>query len=206
MFSAQSFRKTVVHTLALTGLWVVVTAYRIVAFAGTTAQASADVAIVLGAAVWDGEPSPVFRERIKHGLHLYESGQVQYLLFTGGVGDGDLQAEAEVARAYASQHGVPADRILLETRSRYTYENLTEACAVMNQNGLATALIVSDPLHMLRADRIAGALGLAAAPSPTPTTRYQTWRSKSGALAYEVFFLTLHYGQAFLGQLPPCRY
>ncbi len=159
--------------------------YQVYAFASVRADASADVAIVLGAAVWDGRPSPVFEERIKHGVELYRQGRVDALVFTGGVGEGDQLAEAEVARLYALARGVPEERIYCETQSRVTYHNLKGAQTVLAREGLTTALLVSDPLHMRRATRMAQDLGMQVYPSPTPTSRYRTWRSKFGFLMSE---------------------
>lgn len=135
-------------------------------------DASADVAIVLGAAVWENAPSPVFQERIAHGLTLYRQGRVRYLLFTGGLGDGKQISEAEAAKREVIAAGIPASHILTETESHTTYQNLYYARAVMREHKLTTALIVSDPPHMLRALMMADQLGMAASPAPTPTTRY----------------------------------
>jgi uncharacterized SAM-binding protein YcdF (DUF218 family) len=97
-----------------------------------------------------------------------------------------------VARAYALKRGVPADAILTETLSRTTKQNLVEARRLMRAEGLESALIVSDPLHMKRAMRMAGGVGIEAAPSPTPTSRYRSWRSKAGFLLREVYFYNVY--------------
>lgn len=175
-------------------LWAGVLSWQIVSYSSVSSPVSADVAIILGAAVWNGKPSPVFQERIKHGISLYKSGRVKYLIFTGGIGNGDSKAESEVARLYADKQGIPLAKILTEQVSRITYENLYEANRIMKAANLQNALIVSDPLHMKRAMKIAEDIGMAAYPSPTPTTRYQGWRVKAGALMYEVFFYMVHIG------------
>lgn len=151
--------------------------------------AEADAAIVLGAAVDDDAPSPVFRERIAHAISLYEEGRVQRLIFTGAQGEGDSLAESEVARDMALEAGVPGEAILIETESVTTMHNLVEAQLLMGHAGLDDALIVSDPLHMRRAMEMAEALGLDAAPSATPTTQYLTWSTKAPFLAREVYFM-----------------
>lgn len=152
--------------------------HQVYTYAGMTTDADADVAIVLGAAVWDGAPSPVFAERIHHAIRLYEAERVDRIVFTGGQGLGDAQSEAEVAKAYALQQGVAEEHIHCERQSHVTYGNLQGAKRVMAREGLRDALLVSDPLHMRRAMRMAEDLGLKVAPSPTPTTRYRTWRSQ----------------------------
>lgn len=69
---------------------------QVLTYASETYDGHADVAIVLGAAVWQDKPTPVFEERIKHGINLYQRGAVEVLIFTGGVGWGDELAESEV--------------------------------------------------------------------------------------------------------------
>jgi uncharacterized SAM-binding protein YcdF (DUF218 family) len=157
-----------------------------------SSRATADVAVILGAAVYHDRPSPVFEERIRHGIGLYKAARVKKLLFTGGRSKEAPHAESEVGRAYATRRGVPAQAILIETASRTTLRNLKEARRVMEQGSLRTALVVSDPLHMKRALRMCEGLDIRCAGSPTPTTRYRTWRSKAGFLAREIYFYNFY--------------
>lgn len=133
--------------------------------AGRSSHRSSDAAIVLGAAVWTDEPSPVFRERINHAVDLYRQGAVRKIIFTGGLAEGDTLSEAEAAERYALGKGVPAEDILLETSSTATLGNLRCAKPVAEEHGLTTFLIVSDPLHMRRAMRMAADQGLDARPN-----------------------------------------
>ena len=148
----------------------------------------ADAAVVLGAAAWGDRPSPVFGERIDHAVDLYKQGYVDKIVFTGGQGDRDEPAESVVARQYAAGLGVPQEDILVEMQSRTTGENLYYAYQLASKEGLTTFLIVSDPLHMRRAVRIARDMGMDAHSSPTPTTRYQSTGSQLRFLARETFF------------------
>jgi uncharacterized SAM-binding protein YcdF (DUF218 family) len=182
------WRKPILGLLLFVLIWYGFLLTRIYAYSSKSDTAPADAAIVLGAAVWGTRPSPVFAERINHAIALYQAGKVRAMVFTGGIGQSDERAEAEVARDYALQRGVPAEHIYLETRSRTTYENLREAKLVLNGQDWGRFLIVSDPLHMKRAVTIARDLGLDAYPSPTPTSRYETWKSKSGFLLREGYF------------------
>jgi len=163
-------------------------AWSIAAYARQHDPAPADVAIVLGAAVWGTQPSPVFAARIDHAITLYQQGDVRRIIFTGGIGAGDQHAEAEVARQYALGAGVPDSQIDIETRSTVTYTNLSEAQALLSPDRAARVLIVSDPLHMRRAVTMARDLGLDAYPAPTPTSRYRSWRTQAGFLGREIFF------------------
>jgi uncharacterized SAM-binding protein YcdF (DUF218 family) len=154
--------------------------------------AQADAAIVLGAEVWGEEPSPVFRERINHGINLYKKQRVNKIIFTGGQGDGYVQAEAIVAKNYAVRQRVLDADILTETQSRTTYQNLFYANQVAQKHQLSKFLIVSDPLHMRRAMLMAQGLGMTAYPSATPTTMYKSFDSKLPFLLRETYF-SIHY-------------
>ena len=165
-----------------------VLASRIYSFGNTRSDESADAAIVLGAAVWSSGVSPVFRERINHGIELYQKGKVRKLIFTGGQGNPGEPTESYAARDYALQSGVPLQDILIEQKSHTTYENILYAKQVADANSIRKVLIVSDPLHMKRAMAMASDVGLAADPSPTPSTRYQGLKSQIGLLAHETYY------------------
>ncbi len=110
-----------------------------------------DVIVVLGAAVWSrGRPSPTLERRLRRGLELFEAGEADYLLFTGGLGR-HPPAEAEVMRQIAISSGVPPERIAVETRSRSTLENAMHSARIMADRGWHSALLVSDQLHLPRA-------------------------------------------------------
>lgn len=152
----------------------------------------ADAAVVLGAAVWGERPSPVFRERINHAIQLYHEGTVPTLIFTGGVGNQDERAEAEVGRDYAIARGVDSADILLETTSTSTYENLRNAQNVAQQHGLETFLIVSTPNHMRRALAIADDLHMEAYSSPTRSIRWINNITRAYSFVREVVAFSVH--------------
>lgn len=148
-----------------------------------------DAIIVLGAAAYDARPSPVFEERIRHGLALYRQGLAPRLIFTGGFGGASARfAESEVARRYALRHDIPDEAILIETHSRSTRQNLIYARDLMREHGIRRVILVSDPLHMARALRLSRELGIDAVASATPSTRFRSVRSSWRFLAQEVYF------------------
>lgn len=169
-------------------LLILLVAVRIYTYGNNVADLEADAAIVLGAAVWTDEVSPVFRERINHAIALYGSGKVRKIIFTGGQGNKNELTEAEAARRYAIENGIPMNDILIEERSHTTYENVVNAKQVADANGLNRVLIVSDPIHMKRAVTMAKDIGLEAYPSPTATTRYQSWKPQLESLAHETYY------------------
>lgn len=156
--------------------------------ASDDAAGPADAAVVLGAAVWGDTPSPVFEARIEHAVDLYRTGRVPLLVFTGGQSPEDSLSEAVAAAWWAQARGVPAGAMACETTSRITEQNLSGTAQLARTRGLGRVLVVSDPLHLPRAVRMARDLGLDAAPSPTPTTRYRGVRSRAVFLAREVYF------------------
>jgi uncharacterized SAM-binding protein YcdF (DUF218 family) len=164
------------------------TAASIYFYGNSSNNITADAAIVLGAAVWGEEPSPVFRERINHAINLYEKKNIHTIIFTGGVGEKNESAEAVVGKKYAIKHGIKEGDILIETESRTTSQNLKNAQRVAKQKNLSTFLIVSDPLHLKRAVLMAQDLGMDAQPSPTPTTRYRSFQSQLQFLLREIYF------------------
>ncbi len=130
----------------------------------------ADAIVVMGAAQYDGRPSPLFAARLDHAVDLYRAGVAPRMVMTGGKALGDRTTEAASARAYAVARGVPAGAILVEDRSRTTLESIHAVGEVMRANGLANAVFVSDRPHMLRVLRMAGDDGIPAWGSPTETS------------------------------------
>ncbi|WP_369903298.1 YdcF family protein [Bacillus manliponensis] len=159
-------------------LFVTYAAYDIWQYREKTDDVTTDAAVVLGAASWNGKPSPVFRERINHAISLYKEGTVNKIIFTGGTKFAEEPEEAITARAYALENDVKPEDILIETESLFTEENLRNAFQVGNTHGLQTYTIVSDPLHMKRSMQIAKHIGMDAYASPTPTSAYKTLDTK----------------------------
>ncbi len=169
-------------------LWLAGVAAWIV-YVGNRDQAGpADAVVVLGAAAYDTRPSPVFTERIRHGIDLYNRGLAAKIVFTGGYGDGARFSEAQVARTYALRAGVPQDAILVESLSRTTWQNLALSRQLLSEHGLRRVIVVSDPLHMARALRLCRRLDIDAVGSPTPSTRFRSFRTQWRFLAREVYF------------------
>lgn len=174
---------------ALAVVWLLGVAAWIVWIGDRDQAAPADAIIVLGAAAYDAKPSPVFEERIRHGLDLYQRGYAPVLIFTGGFGGTRARfAESQVARRYALRHGVPEQAILIETASRTTQQNLVQARTLMREHHMRRVIVVSDPLHMARALRLSRRLGIDALASSTPSTRFRSFHTSWRFLLQEVYF------------------
>jgi uncharacterized SAM-binding protein YcdF (DUF218 family) len=130
----------------------------------------ADALVVLGAAQYEGRPSPVLRARLDHALDLYRRGLAPVVIVTGGVGVGDTTSEARVSRNYLAKHGVPASAIMMESRGLTTSQSLHTVRTMVNGLPGRSVLLVSDPFHMLRLSILASRLGMQPFTSPTRTS------------------------------------
>jgi uncharacterized SAM-binding protein YcdF (DUF218 family) len=145
-------------------------AYRIWDQGNRDEQRPADAIVVMGAAQYDGRPSPLFAARLDHAIDLFHAGIATRLIVTGGKQEGDRTTEAASARAYAVGQGVPDEAILAEDQSRTTLQSIRGVAALMRDERLTTAVFVSDPSHMLRVLRMASDEGIEAYGSPTRTS------------------------------------
>jgi uncharacterized SAM-binding protein YcdF (DUF218 family) len=141
----------------------------------------AQAIVVLGAAQYAGKPSPVLRARLDHGLDLWNRRLAPLLILTGGTGVGDTTSEAAVGRTYARKHGVPDTAILEEDAGRTTSESMRAVAGILEVRGLQSALLVSDPFHMLRLRILARRFGFTPYTSPTQTSpispnREERWK------------------------------
>lgn len=182
-------KKIVLRTfLGLAIAWLVGLGHDIWQFGSIDQATKADCIIVLGSAIEDDRPSPVFEQRIQHGIQLYQNGFAPTIIFTGGIGDRERYSESSVARKYAIEKGIPTSQIFIEEQSRTTQQNLTEAHTIMQQQHFKSAILVSDPLHMKRSLMMAQDLGITAFSSPTPTSMYRSWKPQSEFLFRELYF------------------
>jgi uncharacterized SAM-binding protein YcdF (DUF218 family) len=161
--------------------WLVSAASVLLWGARDRARAS-DAIVVLGAAQYVGRPSPVLRARLDHALDLWQRGLAPRLIFTGGTGIGDTTSEAAVSRNYALKHGVPDTAILMENEGRTTRESLAAVSVIMHARQMRTAILVSDPFHMLRLRILSTQYGVDAYTSPTKTSPISA--NKAQAFAY----------------------
>ena len=166
--------RDLVNVLLFAGLAIALLAgyatFRVWAHGERDDRRPADAIVVLGAAQYDGRPSPRFAARLDHAVGLYRAGIAPRLILTGGKATGDRTTEAASARAYAMRHGVPADAILMDEDSRTTLESIRAVGALLRGNALEDAVFVSDRPHMLRVLRMAADDGIEAWGSPTSTS------------------------------------
>jgi len=125
--------------------------------------------VVLGAAQYNGKPSPVLKARLDHAAALYADSVAPILVLTGGVATGDKTSEAEAAAAYLSKQVPPVALVVLPA-GRTTEESVAAAAEWCRGYGITEIVVVSDPFHMLRVRLEARRQGLVAWTSPTRTS------------------------------------
>ena len=120
----------------------------------------ADVILVLGAAQYDGDPSPVFAGRLEHAQLLYDEDRADTIVVLGAGAPGDRSTEAEAGRGWLVDHGVPDSAVVASPHGSTTYESLQAAADWMSSRDLHSAFLVSDPWHNLRVEKMASDLGI----------------------------------------------
>jgi vancomycin permeability regulator SanA len=123
--------------------------------------------VVLGAAQYDGRPSPALEKRLDHALLLYEQGRAPMVVVTGGRQTGDRFTEATTGYNYLRRHGVPDEAIRKEVQGRTTYESLAAVARFLRTEDIDDVVLVSGPAHAKRLAGIADSVGLDAAISPS---------------------------------------
>jgi len=142
-----------------------------VAVTGARDQATtADAIAVLGAAQYNGHPSPVLRARLDHAATLYLRGIAPVVLVTGGVGSGDSLSEAEVGRRYLLRDGLPREAVVALDPTTTTHASVEGIAHWFADRSSRRVVLVSDGFHMLRLRIIAAHLGLAPFTSPAPNS------------------------------------
>jgi uncharacterized SAM-binding protein YcdF (DUF218 family) len=183
-----------IGAIAVLLLGVAATTFRIWQQGEQDEARPADAIVVLGAAQYDGRPSPVFEARLSHAVELFHAGYAPVFIVTGGRIPGDTTTEAAVARSYAIAHGVPADAIIGEDEARNTLTSMRSVAALMRQHHLRSAVFVSDPTHMLRVLRMAADLGIDGYGSPTRTSPVQADpESRVAATVHELGALGVYF-------------
>ena len=145
--------------------YLAVTGFQVWRAANEDQAGRADAIVVLGAAQYDGRPSPVYRARLDHAAELYARDLAPMVLVTGGRRPGDRFTEAAAGAGYLAAHGVPEDAIVLESGGSDSWTSLQAAARVLGDR--RHVILVSSPYHALRTRHIAGEVGLDGRSSPS---------------------------------------
>lgn len=202
----------VVAALRRTGVRVVIGAILIVALiaggtlirvwqvARTDDRSPADMIVVLGAAQYNGEPSPVFGSRLDHAARLWRADVAPVIVTVGGRRAGDTYTEGEAGRNYLLSYGIPGEAVVAVGQGSDTLRSVTAAADVARREGWDSAVIVSDPWHSLRTRTMARDAGLDVTVSPTRSGPKVATRETQGlSIVYEtaaMLYYRLTHGSA----------
>src|SRR3954463_14322109 len=128
---------------------------------------TSDAIVVLGSAQYDGVPSSIFEARLEHAMRLWNDGVAPVIVTVGGKADGDRFTEAEAGAQYLAQAGVPTDALLPVPEGVDTLESMRSVSGAFDEQGWTTAVLVTDPWHAMRTQRMAEDAGIDATTSPT---------------------------------------
>ncbi|SDP63905.1 protein SanA, affects membrane permeability for vancomycin [Actinopolyspora xinjiangensis] len=185
-------RRTVLGALLVASLVLGGTAFRVWQVALVDQRHSADMIVVLGAAQYNGDPSPVLRGRLEHALELYRDGRSEHIVTVGGNQRGDNYTEAQASRIWLVEHGVPERDVFEAEFGSDTLRSIRAVSELAGRHDWNSALIVSDPWHSWRCRTMAEDQGLRAMVSPTrsgPTGEVRTayiLREAAAMLFYRV--------------------
>ena len=155
----------------LIGVWVVyvgVTFAQVWSAARDDDRGPAGAIVVLGAAQYDGEPSPVLASRLEHAFALWRDGVAPLIVVTGGRQPGDRFTEATAGAGFLHDLGVPDSAIRREVGGQSSYESIVATSRFLRREGVTSVVLVSDPFHSYRIEAIAEETGLTASVSPVP--------------------------------------
>lgn len=173
-----------VALLGVAVLYVGVTFVQVWMAARQDQAGDAQAIVVLGAAQYNGRPSPVYAARLDHAAELYLRGLADIVVTTGGSQVGDVTNEANAGAAYLIAQGVPEEALRLEVDGRNSWESLAASARFLRDEDVDDVILVSDPYHSLRLEQIADEIGLDARVSPTTTSPHSA-ASQLKAMARE---------------------
>lgn len=161
-------RRIAAGVLALVVLYLSVTFVQVWWASRQDDRTPSTAIVVLGAAQYNGEPSPVLKARLDHAAELWEAGVAPTIVVTGGKQEGDRVGEGYASFQYLLDQGIPESALKIEVDGTNTYEQLSASKAIVDDLGAAdSVVIVSSPYHSFRASGIAGEVGLVPHTSPS---------------------------------------
>jgi uncharacterized SAM-binding protein YcdF (DUF218 family) len=155
--------------------YYLVSLVQVISTGRSSAAGPADAIVVMGAAQYDGRPSPQLAARLDEVVRLWPDGYADVVVVTGGSKPGDRFTEAEASQRYLIERGVPEAAIVLENEGSNTQESLESVAEILARDGRSSVIIVTDPFHSLRSRLIAEELDLEVMVAPTQTSVVTGW-------------------------------
>lgn len=167
------FLRVLISLFLFIGLYLVITFFQVFYYARNdqvSESTKADAIVVLGAAQYNGRPSPVLKARLEHALDLFNRGVAPKLIVTGGNQDGDDTTEASASADYLLSNGVEDSEILREVQSKSTFESIRDVSVIAEERGISKLVLVTDGFHQLRTKLIAESYGFEVISSKVPNS------------------------------------
>lgn len=185
-------RRTLIGVVLVAALLVGGTGFRVWQLGRVDDRSAADAVVVLGAAQYNGKPSPILEARLKHAKTLYEQGVAGYIVTAGGRRGADRYSEADAGYRWLVAQGVPGEKVIAVGEGSDTLGSMAAVASTVKGRGWSSVVLVSDPWHSLRARTMAHDVGLNAWTSPTHSgpivqTRQRQFRyilRETGAILY----------------------
>ncbi|MCR8641643.1 YdcF family protein [Paenibacillus sp. N1-5-1-14] len=179
--------------IILAGAYFGIMSYKVMSTWKNAHGKPSDCMIVLGAAVWDGKPSPAMRERLDIAIQVYNEKLSEFIIVSGGKGADEEISEAEAMKTYLVDKGIPASNVILEDQSRNTFENLSNSKKIMEDHQFENAILVTHGFHALRASMMANAIDIRSTVEPVQiepiNLKYYVFRESAGIAVFETYRL-----------------
>jgi uncharacterized SAM-binding protein YcdF (DUF218 family) len=182
----RSVRKALLYLLFGVSIAYLVSFVTVLLVSRQDQRQKTDAIVVLGAAQYNGRPSPVLKARLDHAVELFTAEYAPMVVVTGGTAKGDTESEAFVSRRYLLTKGVPDQAVVVRPEGRSTMASMEAVGQWLGERKLGTVLLVSDPFHMCRLKLEARRMNLTPYTSPTTTSPISRSRTRElGFLASE---------------------
>lgn len=182
----RGLRRLLLATLVGVAIAYIVSFVMVLVVSRRDQRLEADAIVVLGAAQYNGRPSPVLKARLDHAVTLFQAELSPLIVVTGGTAQGDSESEATVSRRYLLSHGIPDAAVVVRPEGRSTVASMEAVGKWLEQRDLHSVLLVSDPFHMCRLRFEARRMNLTPYTSPTPTSPISRSRTRElGFMATE---------------------
>jgi uncharacterized SAM-binding protein YcdF (DUF218 family) len=182
----RGFRRLLLAILAGVTLAYIISFVVVLVVSRQDERRKADAIVVLGAAQYNGRPSPVLKARLDHAVSLYRADYSTLIVVTGGTAKGDSESEATVSRRYLLSNGIPDAAVVVRPEGRSTVASMDAVGKWLDEHQMQTVLLVSDPFHMCRLRFEARRMDLTPYTSPTHTSPISRNRTRElGFMATE---------------------
>lgn len=178
-------RRFALGTIVITLVLACGAAFRVWQVARADDRVHSDMILVLGAAQYNGTPSPLFEDRLAHAKELYDEGVASSIVTSGGSRAGDAYSEAEAGARWLIARGIPRGHTLAVPHGGDTLDSVRAVATAAGERGWRSAVVVSDPWHSLRARTMASDSGLAAWSSPSHQAPFVPGKVQAGYILRE---------------------